>query len=98
MPLHVSALGGAALLSVISGVSFSFSVIVERIFSTVVWSCSSWHSISNSISPIFIFTRIGGFVSFSVNFPPCCLLNCASCSCTTFKYFFLKLLAIGESW
>jgi hypothetical protein len=98
MPLHVSALGGGAALSVIRGVSFSFSVIVDSIFSTVAWSCSSWHSISNSISPIFIFTRIGGFASFSVKLFTYCLLNCASCSCTTFKYFFLKQLVIGESW
>jgi len=98
MPLHVSALGGGAVRSARVGVSFSFSVTVERMRSTVAWSWSSWHSISNSISPIFIFTRIGGFALVCVNFSPCCLLNCASCSCTTFIYAFPKQLAIGESW
>jgi len=51
-------------------VSLSFSVTVERILSTVDCSWSSWHSISNSTAPIFIFTRIGGFFSGSVNLSP----------------------------
>lgn len=70
MPLHVSALGGATVRSGMRGASLSFWVTVERILSTAFWSWSSWHSISNSISPIFIFTRIGGFCSFSVNLSP----------------------------
>jgi len=72
MPLHVSALGGAAARSARIGVSFSFCVTVERMRSTVDWSWSSWHSISNSISPIFIFMRMGGFAFVCVNFSPCC--------------------------
>jgi hypothetical protein len=36
-------------------------------------------------------------VSFSVNVSPCCILYCASWSCTTLKYFSHRLLAIGES-
>jgi hypothetical protein len=35
-----------------------------------VCSWSSWLSISNSISPIFIFTRMGGFCGFSVTLSP----------------------------
>jgi len=69
MPLHVSALGGGAALSD-RRVSFRRSVTVASILSTAVCSWSSWDSISNSISPIFIFTRIGGFCSVSGNFPP----------------------------
>jgi hypothetical protein len=69
MPLHVSALGGGATLSD-KRVSLSFSVTVERMRSMAVCSWSSWLSISNSISPIFIFTRIGGFCGFSVKLPP----------------------------
>ena len=68
-PLHVSALAGGAALSD-RRVSFSFSVTVERMWSMAVCNWSSWDSISNSISPIFIFTRIGGFCSVSGNFPP----------------------------
>ena len=95
--MQVSALGGGAGFSLMRAVSLSFSVTADRILSTVVWSWSSWHSTSNSTSPIFIFTRMGGFFVVSVNFPPYCLLNCATCSCTTFKYSFRKQLAIGES-
>jgi hypothetical protein len=43
---------------------------VESIWSTAVCSWSSWDSISNSMSPIFIFTRIGGFCGFSVKLTP----------------------------
>ena len=51
-------------------VSFSLSVTVESILSTADCSWSSWLSISNSMSPIFIFTLIGGFCCFSVKFTP----------------------------
>lgn len=67
--MHVSALGGGAALSV-KRVSLSFSVTAERILSTADCSWSSWLSISNSISPIFIFTRIGGLCSFSGKLSP----------------------------
>ena len=97
MPLHVSALGGVGFSRIKVDVSLSFSVTVERILSTVDCNWSSWHSTSNSISPIFIFTRIGGFSCLSVNFSPYCLLNCTTCSCTTFKYSLREQLAIGES-
>ena len=68
-PLHVSALGGGDALSD-RRVSFSFSVTVERMRSMAVCSWSSWDSISNSMLPIFIFTRIGGFCGFCVNSSP----------------------------
>jgi hypothetical protein len=45
-------------------------VTVARILSTAFWIWSSWLSISNSMSPIFIFTRIGGFCGFSVKLSP----------------------------
>ena len=62
MPLHVSARGGAAARSVMErGACLSFSVTVDRMRSTADCSWSSWHSISNSISPIRIFRRMGGF-------------------------------------
>ena len=69
-PLHVSALGGGAVLSVVKRVSLSFSVTVESILSMADRSWSSWLSISNSISPIFIFTRIGGLCGFSGKLSP----------------------------
>ena len=43
---------------------------MESIWSTAVCSWSSWDSISNSISPIFILTFIGGFCGFSVKLTP----------------------------
>ena len=67
--MHVSALGGGAVRSV-KRVSFSLSVTVESILSTADCSWSSWDSISNSMSPIFIFTFIGGFCGFSVKLSP----------------------------
>jgi hypothetical protein len=45
-------------------------VTVASILSTAVWIWSSWDSISNSMSPIFIFTRMGGFCVFSVKCSP----------------------------
>jgi hypothetical protein len=71
-PLQVSALGGAAWRSgvVVSWRSLRRAVTVLRIRSTAVWIWSSWDSISNSMSPIFIFTRIGGFCGFSVKLSP----------------------------
>jgi len=71
-PLQVSALGRAACRSVVfvSWRSLSRVVTVLRIRSTAVWIWSSWDSISNSMSPIFIFTRIGGFCGFSVKLSP----------------------------
>ena len=68
-PLHVSALGGGAWRSV-RRTSFIRSVTVASILSTAVWIWSSWLSISNSMSPIFIFTFIGGFCVFSVKSTP----------------------------
>ena len=68
--MHVTALGCGAGLSVMSCVSLSFSVIAESILSTADCSWSSWLSISNSMLPIFIFTRIGGFCGFSVKLSP----------------------------
>ena len=70
--MHVSALGGGAWRSatMASWVFLSLSVTVDSIWSTAVCSWSSWDSISNSMSPIFIFTRIGGFCGFSVKLTP----------------------------
>ncbi len=70
--MHVSALGGGACLSaiVVSWVFLSLSVTVDSIWSTAVCSWSSWDSISNSMSPIFILTRMGGFCGFSVKLSP----------------------------
>jgi len=68
MLLHVSALGCGEVLSEIICVFFNLSVTVESILSTVAWSWSSWHWISNSNAPIFILTCIGGFGSFCVKF------------------------------
>ena len=51
-------------------VSFMRSVTVVSILSTADCSWSSWLSISNSMSPIFIFTLIGGFCGFSVKLSP----------------------------
>lgn len=71
MPLQVSALGGGAGRSAVgSGFSLSLLVTVVSMRSTAVWIWSSWDSISNSMSPIFIFTRIGGFCGFSVKLTP----------------------------
>jgi len=68
MPLHVSALGMEAGRSGWVRLRFfECSVTVARIWLTAVWIWSGWASISNSISPIFIFTLIGGFCGFCVN-------------------------------
>jgi len=50
--------------------SFRRAATVLRIRSTAVWIWSSWLSISNSMSPIFILTLIGGFCVFSVKLSP----------------------------
>ena len=69
-PLHVSARGGDAGRSATWArlVVFRRSVTVASILSTVLCIWSSCDSISNSMSPIFIFTRIGGLCCFSVKF------------------------------
>lgn len=88
-PLHVSFLAGRFAISAILIVSLACSVTVDKICSTASFSWFSWHSISNFTSPTVIFTRIGAFVSlFScfVTLVPYCLLNCAKCTCATFKY------------
>ena len=67
--MQVSARGGGTARSV-KRLSLSFSVTVDSILSTADCSWSSWLSISNSMSPIFIFTLIGGFCGFSVKCSP----------------------------
>jgi hypothetical protein len=84
--LQVSALGGGRGRSGITMGSFAYAVTVDRIRFTDSSSWSCWHSISNSRLPTFIFRRIGGFVVSVILFPYC-LLYCARCACTTFKYF-----------
>lgn len=71
-PLHVSARGGDAgrWAAAVRRVSFRRSVTAASMRSTAVWIWSSWDSISNSMSPIFIFTLMGGFCGFSVKLTP----------------------------
>jgi len=99
-PLHVSALGGGAGRSATWArlVFFRRSVTVASILSTVDWIWSSWASISNSMSPIFIFTRIGGFCCFSVKSSPVvyCIVQDAHAQYLNISP--ITLLHIGESW
>jgi len=99
MPLHVSALGGGVGRSATWArfVFFRRSVTVASILSTAVWIWSGWASISNSMSPTFIFTRIGGFCCFSVKFSLIvyCIVQDAHA-----QYLYIspiKILNIGES-
>ena len=87
-PLHVSALGGGAWRSAVGWASWKSlrrAVTVLRMRSTAVWIWSSWDSISNSMSPIFILTLMGGFCGFSVKRCTYCILYCARCTCTILK-------------
>ena len=99
-PLHVSALGGGAWRSATWArfVFFSRSVTVASILSTAVWIWSGWASISNSMSPTFIFTRIGGFCCFSVKFSHIvyCIVQDAHAQYLNISP--IKILNIGESW
>jgi hypothetical protein len=92
--LHVSALGGAALSD--RRVSFSFSVTVERMWPMAVCSWSSWDSISNSMSPIFIFTRMGGFCGFSVKLSPVVYCIVQDAHAQHLNIITILLLLIGE--
>ena len=98
--MHVSALGGGAGLSVMVArrVSLSFSVTVESILSTADCSWSSCDSISISISPIFIFTLIGGFCGFSVNSSPVVYCIVQDVHAQHLNISTNSILAIGESW
>ena len=71
--LQVSARGGGRGRSCMSAGSLEYVVTVPRIRFTADSSCSSWHSISNSRLPTFIFRRIGGVVSSVIVFPYCIL-------------------------
>ena len=98
--MQVSALGGGGGLSatVARRVSLSFSVTVESILSTADCSWSSWLSISISISPIFIFTLIGGFCGFSVKFSPIAYCIVQDAHAQHLNISTIPILAIGESW
>jgi hypothetical protein len=99
-PLHVSALSGGAGLSatVAIRVSLSFSVTVDSILSTADCSWSSCDSISISISPIFIFTFIGGFCGFSVKLSPIVYCIVQDVHAQHLNISTIPILAIGESW
>ena len=98
--MHVSALGGGACLSatVDRRVFLSLSVTVDSIWSTAVCNWSSWDSISNSMSPIFILTFIGGFCGFSVKLTPIVYCIVQDVHAQHLNISTIPILAIGESW
>jgi hypothetical protein len=79
-------------------VSLSFSVTVESTLSTADCNWSSCDSISISISPIFIFTRIGGLCGFCVKLSPVVYCIAQDVHAQHLNISPVPILPIGESW